>query len=258
MNTPIRPAATVILMRESLDGFEIFMVKRSTRSSFGSLYVFPGGKIDAEDSSPAIYKHCEGLSDAQASSKLSLHADGLAYWVACIRECFEEAGILLTNKHDDLLKDSSMLDEYRQRLNSGDITFNDICLKHELRLRANNIVPCAHWITPEIEPKRFDTRFFIAKVHAEQLGAHDGFELTESLWISPSEALKKFHEGEMNMIMPTIKNLTKLDEFSSRDEVFNYFQQIEDGGIPAILPKFIKKDGAWVGFLPGEDGYEEA
>jgi 8-oxo-dGTP pyrophosphatase MutT (NUDIX family) len=258
MNTPIRPAATVILMRESLDGFEIFMVKRSTRSSFGSLYVFPGGKIDAEDSSPAIYQHCEGLSDDQASAKLGLPADGLAYWVACIRECFEEAGILLTNKHDDLLKDLNMLDEYRQQLNSGDITFNDICLKHELRLRANNIVPCAHWVTPDIEPKRFDTRFFIAKVHSEQLGVHDGFELTESLWISPSEALKKFHEGEMNMIMPTIKTLTKLNEFSSRDEVFNYFQAIEDGGISAILPKFIKKDGAWVGFLPGEDGYEDA
>ncbi|MDA9154281.1 NUDIX domain-containing protein [Gammaproteobacteria bacterium] len=258
MNTHIRPAATVILIRESLDGFEIFMVKRSTRSAFGSLYVFPGGKIDAEDSSPAIYKHCEGLSDDQASSKLGLQSDGLAYWIACIRECFEEAGILLTNKHDALLQDLSKLDEYRQQLNSGELTFNDICLKHDLHLRANNIVPCAHWITPEIEPKRFDTRFFIAKVHAEQLGIHDGFELTESFWISPARALQKYHDGEMNMIMPTIKNLMKLNEFSSRDEAFNYFQHIEDGGIPAILPKFIKKDGEWIGFLPGEEGYEDA
>ena len=258
MNMQIRPAATVILMRESLDGFELFMVKRSTRSAFGSVYVFPGGKIDAEDSSPAIYKHCDGLSDVQASSKLSLHADGLAYWVACIRECFEEAGILLTNKHDELLQDPNKLDEYRRQLNAGEISFNDMCVEHELHLRANYIVPFAHWITPEIEPKRFDTRFFLAKVHAEQLGVHDGFELTESLWINPTEALKKLHDGEMNMIMPTIKALMKLNEFSSREAAFNFFQQIKDGGIPAILPKFIKKDGEWIGFLPGEKGYGDA
>ena len=256
MNTQIRPAATVILIREGTDDFEIFMVKRSTKSSFGSVHVFPGGTLDPEDSLPDIYQYCENLTDEQASAKLALTQDGLAYWVACIRECFEEVGILLTNKKDALLQDSKKLDDYRQQLNSKKITFHDICKENNLQLRANNIVPCAHWITPTIEPKRFDTRFFLAKVHFEQLGVHDGFELTESFWISPTKALEKFRNGEMNMMMPQIKTLETLSKFSSREEAFNYFREFEDGAIEPILPKFIKKDGAWIGFLPGEDGYE--
>ena len=258
MNTQIRPAATVILIRESNDDFEIFMVKRSIKSAFGSLYVFPGGTLDPEDSFQDMYKHCESLSDANASTRLGIKEGGLSYWVACIRECFEEVGILLTNKNDLLLSDPKKLDEYRQKLNSKETTFYDICKENNLQLRANNIVPCAHWITPDIEPKRFDTRFFLAKVHSEQLGAHDGFELTESFWISPSKALEKFHNGEMNMIMPTIKSLEDLSKFSSREEAFNHFSELGDAAIPPILPKFIKKDGAWVGFLPGEEGYESA
>ena len=258
MNTQIRPAATVILMREGTDTFEIFMVKRSMKSSFGSLYVFPGGTLDPEDSLPEMYQYCEGLSDDQASAKLAVNQNGLAYWVACIRECYEEVGILLTNKSDMLLQDLKKLDDYRQQLNSKEITFYEICKENNLQLRANNIVPCAHWVTPDIEPKRFDTRFFLAKVHSEQLGVHDGYELTESFWISPAKALEKFHQGEMNMIMPTIKSLEALAQFSSREEAFNHFKDLEDGAIPPILPKFIKKDGAWIGFLPGDDGYESA
>jgi hypothetical protein len=117
-------------------------------------------------------------------------------------------------------------------------------------------VPCAHWITPAIEPKRFDTRFFLAKVNAKQLASHDGFELTESFWIKPADALVKLTNGEMNMILPTIKNIEKLAEFSSSEEAFNYFQGLGDNAIPPILPKFIKKDGEWIGFLPGEEGYD--
>ena len=95
---------------------------------------------------------------------LGVKKDGLAYWVACIRECFEEAGILLTNEDDPLLGDPKRLNYYRDKLNSHQIAFKEICCNEGLRLRANNIVPCAHWVTPTIEPKRFDTRFFLVKV----------------------------------------------------------------------------------------------
>ena len=257
MNTLIRPAATVILMREALDGFEVFMLKRSTRSAFGSIYVFPGGTVDAEDSSKELYKHCEGFNDVKASAMLGVKKDGLAYWVACIRECFEEAGILLTNEDDPLLGDPKRLNYYRDKLNSHQIAFKEICCNEGLRLRANNIVPCAHWVTPTIEPKRFDTRFFLVKVNTNQLGMHDGFELTDSFWIQPQEALERLERGEMNIIMPTINNLTKLCEFSSSKDAFNYFYALGENGISTILPKFIKKDGEWLGFLPGEEGYDD-
>ena len=257
MTIPIKPAATVILMREAKKGnFEIFMVKRSSRSPFGSLYVFPGGKLDPEDSDNGLYPCCEGMDDAAASRQLGIKDNGLSFWIACIRECFEEVGVLLANPDDSIMHDSEKLNKMRRKLNNKEITFKDICMSESLRLRAKNIVPCAHWITPAIEPKRFDTRFFLAKVNAKQLASHDGFELTESFWIKPADALVKFTNGEMNMILPTIKNIEKLAEFSSSEEAFNYFQGLGDNAIPPILPKFIKKDGEWIGFLPGEEGYE--
>ena len=129
-------------------------------------------------------------------------------------------------------------------------------MSESLSLRVKNIVPCAHWITPAIEPKRFDTRFFLAKVNAKQLAKHDGFELTDSFWIKPKDALVKLNNGEMNMILPTIKNIEKLAEFSSSSEAFDHFEGLGENAIPPILPKFIKRDGEWIGFLPGEKGYE--
>ena len=257
MTIPIKPAATVILMREEIKGeFEIFMVKRSSRSTFGSLYVFPGGKLDPEDSENDLYSYCEGMNNEEASKQLGIKDNGLSFWIACIRECFEEAGVLLTNPDDSILQDTYKLTKLRKELNNKEITFKEICVSESLRLRTKNIVPCAHWITPDIETKRFDTRFFLAKVNAKQLASHDGFELTESFWIKPADALAKLKNGEMNMILPTIKNIEKLAEFSSSTEAFNYFEGLGDNAIPPILPKFIKKDGEWVGFLPGEEGYE--
>ena len=257
MTTPIKPAATVILMREAEEsGFEIFIVKRSSRSSFGSLYVFPGGKLDPEDTERDLYACCEGMNDEEASARLGIENDGLSFWIACIRECFEETGVLLTNPNDSLIQEYEKLSSLRKQLNNKEISFKDICISESLRLRTNNIVPCAHWITPAIEPKRFDTRFFLAKVNAKQLASHDGFELTESFWIKPKDALVKLKEGKMNMILPTISNIEQLAEFSSAFEAFNYFESLGYNAIESILPKFVKQDGKWVGFLPGEQGYE--
>ena len=257
MTTPIKPAATVILMREAEEsGFEIFIVKRSSRSSFGSLYVFPGGKLDPEDTEKDLYACCEGMNDEEASARLGIENDGLSFWIACIRECFEETGVLLTNPSDSLIQEYEKLSSLRKQLNNKEISFKDICISESLRLRTNNIVPCAHWITPAIEPKRFDTRFFLAKVNAKQLASHDGFELTESFWIKPKDALVKLKEGKMNMILPTISNIEQLAEFSSAFEAFNYFKGLGNNAIKSILPKFVKQDGKWVGFLPGEEGYE--
>ena len=101
MTTPIKSAATVILMREAEEsGFEIFIVKRSSRSSFGSLYVFPGGKLDPEDTERDLYAYCEGMNDEEASARLGIENDGLSFWIACIRECFEETGVCLLYTSD--------------------------------------------------------------------------------------------------------------------------------------------------------------
>ena len=100
----LTPAATVLVLKDSPHGMEVLMVKRSSRPPFGDLFVFPGGKIDDGDFNKKIEDFCEDINDEEASIKLGLDSGGLAYWVACIRECFEEVGILLAKKRngDDL------------------------------------------------------------------------------------------------------------------------------------------------------------
>ena len=255
------PAATVLMIRDIDDGMEVLMVKRSKKPPFENLFVFPGGKIDEADKDINISNLCDGLNDQEASKKLGLSHGGLSYWVACVRECFEEVGILFAKKSNgedlDLTGfEKEKYDNYRDRLIRHEINLCDICIEEDLKLNMLNIAPFSHWITPNIETKRFDTRFFIAHLPNNQIEKHDGTELTHSVWINPKEALEKAFNGEMPMIMPTIKNLQKCENYNSCAELLKYQHQLSSSDIPPILPKFFKKDGRWQGLLPGDDGYE--
>lgn len=258
----LTPAATVLVLKDSNDGMEVLMVKRSSRPPFGDLFVFPGGKIDESDFNNKIEGFCEEMTDEEASTKLGLDSGGLAYWVACIRECFEEVGILLAKKRngEDLDLDGVDKDKYqkyRDMLLSNEIDLYEICSEEDLILMPQQIAPFSHWITPEIETRRFDTRFFIAHLPKYQTGEHDGSELTDSVWITPKEALIKSHSGEMPMIMPTIKNLEQCAQYDSGSKLLENQRNLTNDDIPPILPKFFKEDGEWRGLLPGDKGYED-
>ena len=260
-NLSLTPAATVLLVRDCDNELEVLMVKRSKRPPFGNLYVFPGGKIDESDKDLNITNFCNGLNDEQASIKLGINEGGLSYWVACVRECFEEVGILLAIKNNgeelDLNgADKHKFDNYRRMLLENKISLFEICKKENLSLNLNNIEPFSHWITPEIEIKRFDTRFFIAYIPAKQTERHDGNELTDSVWISPKKALDRSLNGEMPMIMPTISNLQQCLEFDSGQKLLEYQSKLTNDDIPSILPKFFKNEGKWVGLLPGDEDYD--
>jgi 8-oxo-dGTP pyrophosphatase MutT (NUDIX family) len=260
-NLSLTPAATVLLVRDCGDELEVLMVKRSKRPPFGNLYVFPGGKIDESDKDLNITNFCNGLNDEQASIKLGVNEGGLSYWVACVRECFEEVGILLAIKNNgeelDLNgADKHKFDNYRRMLLENKISLFEICKKENLSLNLNNIEPFSHWITPEIEIKRFDTRFFIAYIPAKQTERHDGNELTDSVWISPKKALDRSLNGEMPMIMPTISNLQQCLEFDSGQKLLEHQSKLTNDDIPSILPKFFKNEGKWVGLLPGDEDYD--
>ena len=260
-NLSLTPAATVLLVRDCGDELEVLMVKRSKRPPFGNLYVFPGGKIDESDKDLNITNFCNGLNDEQASIKLGVNEGGLSYWVACVRECFEEVGILLAIKNNgeelDLNgADKHKFDNYRRMLLENKISLFEICKKENLSLNLNNIEPFSHWITPEIEIKRFDTRFFIAYIPAKQTERHDGNELTDSVWISPNKALDRSLNGEMPMIMPTISNLQQCLEFDSGQKLLEHQSKLTNDDIPSILPKFFKNEGKWVGLLPGDEDYD--
>ena len=237
------------------------MVKRSKRPPFGNLYVFPGGKIDESDKHLNIVNYCNGLDDKHASAKLGIEEGGLSFWIACVRECFEEVGILLAKKNNgeelDLNgADKHKFDNYRRMLLENEISLFEICEKENLSLNLKNIEPFSHWITPEIEIKRFDTRFFIAYIPAKQTEKHDGNEITDSVWISPKKALERSLNGEMPMIMPTIRNLQQCLEFDSAQKLLEFQSKLTNDDIPPILPKFFKNEGKWVGLLPGDEDYD--
>jgi 8-oxo-dGTP pyrophosphatase MutT (NUDIX family) len=258
----LTPAATVLLFKNSAAGPKVFMVKRSKKPPFENLYVFPGGKVDQDDGSSKMYDLCKGLNDEKASSQLNIGSGGLAYWVAAIRESFEEVGILMADLSDKQLgagdSYNKKLKGYRDSINNGELTFYEMLVRESLDISLDSISPLSHWITPEIEKRRFNTRFFVAEIPNFQTGEHDGRETTDSVWITPEDALKKAESGDMQMIMPTTKNLESCCGFNSVEELINVKKNIEPTDRPSILPKFFKKNGNWVGLLPGDDGYEQA
>ncbi|MFT4658429.1 MAG: 8-oxo-dGTP pyrophosphatase MutT (NUDIX family), partial [Ilumatobacter sp.] len=146
---PIRTAATVMLVRDvgGEDGVEVFMLRRTGNASFAAgMYVFPGGKVDDADYAAEIEPFCQGLDDADASRQLSLDSGGLAYWVASIRECFEEAGILLAESRDGSAL--SIGDDDRHAVHDGNLSMVDLCRRDDLILDLSTTQYVDHWITP--------------------------------------------------------------------------------------------------------------
>ena len=260
MKNNLITAATVLVLKDSDNGMEVLIVKRSKKPPFENLYVFPGGKIDEGDNHKDWELYCDGFNDLIASEILNLKSCGLSYWIACIRECFEEVGILLATKRSgeklDLLgKEKFKFDDYRKELINQNISFLTICKEEDLMLSTKKIAPLSHWITPKFETKRFDTRFFIAYLPEKQTVKHDGTEITQSIWINPQEALKKAIEGDMQMILPTTENLKLCADFDNAEDMLKNQKNLTKNDIKPILPKFFKDNGSWNILFPGDDGY---
>ena len=257
-------AATVLLVRDSKDeGIEVFLVERASKANFGGAFVFPGGKVDPEDGLDNMEAITTGSSDQHLSNILGEEKGGLAYWVACIRECFEEAGILIAFREDGSPFDPSDSNErnrfmeYRNRLNAGEAVLEEMCKNEKLTLATERLAYLAHWITPKIEKRRYTTRFFVAIAPQGQEGLHDGSESVNSLWIRPEDALQQQKDGKLLLIMPTIKNLESICGYSNVETLLKDKSSIDPSTIPTIEPKFFMEDGKMVGLLPGDEGYED-
>ena len=261
---PVKPAATVLLVRDAdAGGVEVFMLRRTFNAAFASgMFVFPGGKVDDVDGVHEIAELCDGLTDAHASALLGIANGGLAYWVACIRECFEEAGVLLARhettgdvvRFDDDVT-AQRFEVERENIHDGSVALLDLCKREGLRLTTDDIHYVSHWITPMGEKRRFDTRFFIARAPQAQEPLHDDGETIESFWISPQEAIERAHEKDLMLMPPTKANIEFLLPFTSADEVLEAAAQV---GMPqTILPKLkIDSDGRVVGIaMPGDPEY---
>lgn len=246
-------AATVVLLREieksdGNRGIEVYITKRHQSLEFvGGFHVFPGGKMDRQDLEPGNLERCKGLSPEDAQKILVNPLNplkSLAYWVTAIRELFEEAGILLAyNKEGELIdfKDKELRDKFssfRRLIHGGKFTMGEMMVKEDLFYAVDNLLYLSHWITPKFSPRRFDTRFFIARLPEEQSPQHYEDEVTESSWIDPVVALLKWQMGEINMIMPTFTTLQSLTKFKTLTELFDAYKP---RNIP--LPKSPPKGG---------------
>jgi 8-oxo-dGTP pyrophosphatase MutT (NUDIX family) len=197
-----------VLVREGPGGPEVFMTKRPGGAVFPDLHVFPGGKVDDADEAPDVV---EGVEAQDADRQLGV-AGALRYWIAAIRECFEECGVLLAYRRGELLRwadegEAVRFDDYRHRLIDGAMTMTDLCRLEELRLAVDRVAYFSHWITPKQAPKRFDTRFFIAAMPADQQTIAHPEEVVDDVWIRPVDALAAHRDGAWQMISPTLSTL---------------------------------------------------
>ncbi len=254
------PSATVTIVRDAARGIEVLMMKRNLKSGFvPGMYVFPGGGLDETD---LLFKNnslCKSLDDASASGALGLAGDGLAYWVAAIREAFEESGLLLArNAAGEMLtltdpQIAQRFTEHRRQLNAGTAEFPALLQAESLQLAADQLTYFAHWITPVGLPRRYDTRFFMAEAPAGQEPLQDERETIAATWVSPGDALSRHQRGEFEMRTPTVRTL---ESFADYDNVANLRRGLAaKSEVRVMLPR-IGPDGSRL--FPGEPGYDAA
>jgi 8-oxo-dGTP pyrophosphatase MutT (NUDIX family) len=212
--TEVRDAATVILVRdeplpEGDTALEVFMVRRHNRSGFvGGHHVFPGGVVDEDDRDPEWVERCRGPFDPFA--------------VAAIRELLEEAGVLLAVHRDtdaEVAIGPARISAMARAVHGGSRRFLDACREDDLDLRTSDLALWSHWITPEGEPRRYDTRFFVAVAPADQEAIHDDLELTEGSWGTPGHFLEQRTQGQIQMILPTVATLRSIETYRSTGEL---------------------------------------
>jgi 8-oxo-dGTP pyrophosphatase MutT (NUDIX family) len=254
---PARPAATVLLVRDDEpSGVEVFVLRRTANAVFAAdMYVFPGGRVDDVDHAAELEPYCDGLDDATASARLGIDRGGLAYWVAAVRECFEEAGVLLAHRRDG---GPLVIDEAdRKAVHAGELSMEQLCKRDDLVLDLSQIRYIAHWVTPVGEgARRFDTRFFLAAAPHDQEGVHDDAELVHSMWVRPADAVARAEAGELLMMPPTIANLRFVSECPDADAALAIADAV--GTPPRILPKLRPSaDGSRQVSLPGDPDYDD-
>jgi recombination protein RecT len=208
VNDAPRPAATVMLVRDRVDGgIEVYLARRSGRSAFvPDVYVFPGGGLDAEDASPRAIARLDRLDGAVPP----------AFAVAAIRELFEEAGILLAREADGGPPEAAALEAARESLTAG-APFADVVETAGWTLLASSLAYYSNWITPPGLARRFDARFFAARVPEGQTAAVDAVEMHDGLWLDPADAVARSERGELALIFPTRKHIERLATFGSVD-----------------------------------------
>jgi 8-oxo-dGTP pyrophosphatase MutT (NUDIX family) len=260
-------AATVLLLREQPTGLEVLMMRRASAVSFmGGMWVFPGGRMEASDQSPEAvartFPHRAARNAAQfqtlrgeqldASAALGLH-------VAACREAFEEAGVLLAVTPSGAPCEPGRLERLRSRreeVTADAAAFVRMLEEEDLRLDVGQLVYWSHWITPSLEPKRFDTRFFVAPLPPGQEASADLSELTEHAWINPALVADALERGDIKVVPPTLLTLEDLSESFARHGSLAAMLEAERGrATPPVMPRIDVRGDSVSVVMPWDAGY---
>jgi 8-oxo-dGTP pyrophosphatase MutT (NUDIX family) len=259
-----KKAATVILLRDKEPGgLEVFLLKRHEKSSFmGGNFVYPGGRVDREDGSLEICSFSKGVTFDEAQKIFAATTspeESFAYWIAAIRELFEEAGVLLAYDQKGNLFQIKNRDEqekwlhYRESLQKGKISICEMAQREKLLLALDQLHYYAHWITPEARSERFDTRFFLARHPEGQEASYDQRETTAGAWLTPRKALEENLKGEVILSPPTLKTLEDLSRFETIGDVF---QSLKRENIQPVLPILTKISDGPLLIFPWDPDYD--
>ena len=242
---PPKPAATVLVVRDA-PSLEVLMVRRNAGLSFGgSAWVFPGGKVSEADFDPDWSALAPGVDGAMER----------ALKVAAAREAFEEAGLLLAEDDAGSPAAASLCERLageREEVEADPALFLRLLREHRLRLSLGRFAPFAHWITPDFEPRRFDTHFFLVAAPADQKACHDGREAVDHSWVQPGDLLQKRLQGEARLMFPTRLNLEVLARSVSATAAE---AAARARSVVTVEPLVIERDGMRWLRIPGEAGY---
>lgn len=265
MTAAPKPASTVVLLRDGGNGLEVFLVRRHDAIAFmGGAHVFPGGRVDEADSDERWLAIVDGVDGATARITDVSSSAALAFYVAAVRETFEEAGVLMAREADGPMVSLATWDQTgllgeRLAIATRKASLLDLIVSQHWRLAADALVYFAHWVTPAIETRRFDTRFFLAAVPPGQVPAHDAAETTDGVWLRPADAIARCRDGTLALPPPTWTTLRWLEPSADVASALAWGRQQL---IPRIEPGFIQQGDTRIVTLPGDvtmpnvDGFE--
>ncbi len=253
-------AATLVLLRDrSPSAVEILLLQRHAKSKFAAGdYVFAGGKVEADDMPADGEGFCRGLTADEAAMRLGgdlSPRQALSYWVGAIREAFEEVGVLLAYDSEGRLVTITRNNReryvgYRAACQKANPAFFDMLRAERLTLATDRLAYFAHWITPEEQPLRFDTRFFAAEMPPAQEPIVDGHEIVALRWLTPAEAFEAFKRKEIGLRTPTIKNLELVAAGGAPAE--RVVVALSGREVATIRPRVLQVDGKPVPVLPDD------
>ena len=257
-------SATVIVLREVNDACQVLLVERHAESrAFAGAHVFPGGRVDAADAAALLHGVSPRLAPRAAAARLGegiAPAAALAFWVAAIRELFEEAGLLLA-RVDGLpvsFSDAPTRGRFaaqRAAILAGETSFADVVAAERLELATDSLHYFSRWITPVNAPRRYDARFFVAHVPAGQAPLHDDRETISTVWLTPRAALAEARIGKMILAPPTVRTL---DDLAVLGTLPCILAAADARTVTPILPKPVQIDGCTAVLYPGDAEYDAA